>query len=117
MCEPPALMVVKVRKPMTAFGTELPLLRLPDSPYELEPQQYGAPDPQTGQKLADSEVAVRAESFDMNVLGYDPYISEAAAREVQVELVPLEKLLAESDALFFKIRFRDLCGSRSPSVR
>src|SRR6202043_4082748 len=28
---------------------------------------------------------------------YDPYISEAAAREVQVELVPLEKLLAESD--------------------
>jgi len=44
-----------------------------------------------------SEVAVRAEAFDMNVLGYDPYISEAAAREVQVELVPLEKLLAESD--------------------
>jgi D-3-phosphoglycerate dehydrogenase / 2-oxoglutarate reductase len=31
------------------------------------------------------------------VLGYDPYISEAAAREIQVELVPLEKLLAESD--------------------
>ena len=44
-----------------------------------------------------SEVAVRAESFDMKVLGYDPYISEAAARELQVELVPLEKLLAESD--------------------
>src|SRR5712672_774107 len=44
-----------------------------------------------------SEVAVRAEAFDMNVLGYDPYISEAAAREVQVELVQLEKLLAESD--------------------
>jgi D-3-phosphoglycerate dehydrogenase / 2-oxoglutarate reductase len=44
-----------------------------------------------------SEVAVRAEAFDMKVLGYDPYISEAAAREVQVELVPLERLLAESD--------------------
>jgi D-3-phosphoglycerate dehydrogenase / 2-oxoglutarate reductase len=44
-----------------------------------------------------SEVAVRAEAFDMRVLGYDPYISEAAAREMQVELVPLEKLLAESD--------------------
>src|SRR5579859_5032399 len=41
-----------------------------------------------------SEVAVRAEAFDMHVLGYDPYISEAAAREVQVELVPLERLLA-----------------------
>jgi D-3-phosphoglycerate dehydrogenase len=44
-----------------------------------------------------SEVAVRAEAFDMRVLGYDPYISEAAARELQVELMPLEKLLAESD--------------------
>jgi D-3-phosphoglycerate dehydrogenase / 2-oxoglutarate reductase len=44
-----------------------------------------------------SEVAVRAEAFDMRVLGYDPYISEAAAREFQVELVPLEKLLADSD--------------------
>src|SRR5690242_16746152 len=44
-----------------------------------------------------SEVAVRAEAFDMRVLGYDPYISEAAAREFQVELVPLERLLAESD--------------------
>jgi D-3-phosphoglycerate dehydrogenase len=44
-----------------------------------------------------SEVAVRAEAFDMRVLGYDPYISEAAAHEVSVELVPLEKLLAESD--------------------
>jgi D-3-phosphoglycerate dehydrogenase len=43
------------------------------------------------------EVAVRAEAFDMKVLGYDPFISEAAARELQVELVPLEKLLAESD--------------------
>jgi D-3-phosphoglycerate dehydrogenase len=44
-----------------------------------------------------SEVAVRAEAFDMRVLAYDPYISEAAAREMSVELVPLEKLLAESD--------------------
>jgi D-3-phosphoglycerate dehydrogenase len=44
-----------------------------------------------------SEVAVRAEAFDMRVLAYDPYISEAAAREVSVELVPLEILLAESD--------------------
>jgi D-3-phosphoglycerate dehydrogenase / 2-oxoglutarate reductase len=44
-----------------------------------------------------TEVAVRAGAFDMRVLAYDPYISEAAAREVAVELVPLEKLLAESD--------------------
>jgi D-3-phosphoglycerate dehydrogenase len=44
-----------------------------------------------------SEVAIRADAFDMRVLGFDPYISEAAAREAQVELVPLEKLFAESD--------------------
>src|SRR5947209_3576080 len=44
-----------------------------------------------------SEVAVRAGAFDMRVLAYDPYISEAAAQEISVELVPLEKLLAESD--------------------
>src|SRR5256714_5975986 len=57
-----------------------------------------------------SEVAVRAEAFDMRVLGYDPYISEAAAREVQVELVPLEKLLAESD-------FVSLHTALSPSTQ
>src|SRR5258706_786240 len=44
-----------------------------------------------------SEVASRAESFDMRVLAYDPYISEAAAKELQVELVPLDRLYAESD--------------------
>src|SRR6266851_1271156 len=44
-----------------------------------------------------TEVAVRAEAFDMRVLGYDPYISEAAVREMSVELVALDKLLAESD--------------------
>src|SRR5260370_15607176 len=43
------------------------------------------------------EVARRAEAFDMKVIAYDPYISEAAAKELQVELVTLDKLLAESD--------------------
>src|SRR6266581_4825725 len=38
-----------------------------------------------------------AAGTEVRVLAYDPYISEAAAREVSVELVPLEKLLAESD--------------------
>src|SRR6266568_1949137 len=57
-----------------------------------------------------SEVAVRAEAFDMRVLAYDPYISEAAAREISVELVPLEKLLAESD-------FVSLHTALSPSTQ
>src|SRR5271166_5865808 len=44
-----------------------------------------------------SEVATRADGFEMRVIGYDPFISEAAAKEFSVELVPLEQLLAESD--------------------
>src|SRR5271168_4425131 len=43
------------------------------------------------------EVAIRANAFDMRVLAYDPFISEAAAKEYDVELVPLERLLGESD--------------------
>jgi D-3-phosphoglycerate dehydrogenase / 2-oxoglutarate reductase len=44
-----------------------------------------------------SEVARRAAAFDMRIVAFDPYISEAAARELSVTLMPLEKLLAESD--------------------
>src|ERR1700741_2514719 len=44
-----------------------------------------------------SEVATRAEAFDMRVIAYYPFISEAAARELSVELVPLDQLLAECD--------------------
>src|ERR1700719_3056515 len=43
------------------------------------------------------EVARRAEAFDMKVIAYEPYISEAAAKELQVGLVTLDLLLAESD--------------------
>lgn len=46
-----------------------------------------------------SEVARRGKAFDMRVLAFDPYISEAAAKEMSVELVPMEKLLAESDVI------------------
>jgi D-3-phosphoglycerate dehydrogenase / 2-oxoglutarate reductase len=46
-----------------------------------------------------SEVAVRARAFDMHVIGFDPFISEAAAKELDVALVPMEKLLAESDVI------------------
>jgi D-3-phosphoglycerate dehydrogenase / 2-oxoglutarate reductase len=43
------------------------------------------------------EVAIRANAFDMNVIAFDPFISEAAAKEYSVELVPLEELLQKSD--------------------
>jgi len=44
-----------------------------------------------------SEVATRADGFEMRVLAFDPFISEAAAKELSVELVPLDKVYAESD--------------------
>ncbi len=43
------------------------------------------------------EVALRAAAFDMRLIAFDPYLSESAAREISVELVPLDRLLAESD--------------------
>jgi len=46
-----------------------------------------------------TEVARRGKAFDMRVLAFDPYISEAAAKELGVELVKLDELLAESDVL------------------
>jgi D-3-phosphoglycerate dehydrogenase len=44
-----------------------------------------------------SEVARRARGLDMKVIGYDPFVSVDYARNLQVELVPLERLLKESD--------------------
>ncbi len=44
-----------------------------------------------------TEVARRARALEMKVLAYDPYVTPAAAREVEVELVPLDDVLAQSD--------------------
>src|SRR5271154_3511094 len=46
-----------------------------------------------------TEVARRARAFEMKVLAYDPYVTPAAAREVDVELVPLDELLQRSDVV------------------
>jgi len=44
-----------------------------------------------------SEVARCARALEMQVLAYDPFISVDHARNLQVELVPLQQLLRESD--------------------
>jgi D-3-phosphoglycerate dehydrogenase len=44
-----------------------------------------------------SEVARRARAFEMRVIGCDPFVSEDMAASLQVELVPIERLLKESD--------------------
>ena len=44
-----------------------------------------------------SEVARRAQSFQMRLLGHDPYVSPEYARLLGVELMEMDRLLAESD--------------------
>jgi D-3-phosphoglycerate dehydrogenase len=44
-------------------------------------------------------VAVRARGFEMKVVAYDPYLDPAAARRIEVEMLPLDDLLRRSDAI------------------
>jgi D-3-phosphoglycerate dehydrogenase / 2-oxoglutarate reductase len=44
-----------------------------------------------------SEVARRVQGFQMKVLGYDPYVSPEYARNLRVELVPMEQIVREAD--------------------
>lgn len=44
-------------------------------------------------------VAERARSFGMQLVGYDPYVSADRAREMAVELLPLDELAARSDVV------------------
>ncbi|MGH9708787.1 MAG: NAD(P)-dependent oxidoreductase, partial [Candidatus Acidiferrales bacterium] len=46
-----------------------------------------------------TEVARRAQALEMKVLAHDPYVTPAAAAELEVELVPLEDLLRRSDVV------------------
>src|SRR5579863_754995 len=45
------------------------------------------------------EVARRARALEMKVLAYDPYVTPAAARELEVELISFEDLLKRSDVI------------------
>ena len=44
-----------------------------------------------------SEVAKRAQSFDMRLVGYDPFVAPDYAKRMGIELLSLEELLAQSD--------------------
>lgn len=45
------------------------------------------------------EVAGRALSFGMNIIGYDPFVAPVIARENSVTLVPIDEIFKESDYL------------------
>lgn len=46
-----------------------------------------------------SLLANRLKAFDVHVVAYDPFLSEAQARELGVKLVSLEELMAQSDVV------------------
>jgi len=54
-----------------------------------------------------TEVASRARSFEMRLLAHDPFVSEERAARLGVELVPLERLLAESDFVTLHVPLTD----------
>lgn len=53
------------------------------------------------------EVALRARAFGMRVVAYDPYLSPERARELGVELLPLDRLLPEAHALSLHVPLTD----------
>jgi len=50
-----------------------------------------------------SEVAKRAQSFEMRLIGRDPLVSEEYAKKLGVELVEIEKLMQEADFITLHI--------------
>ena len=51
------------------------------------------------------EVVRRARSFEMRIVGHDPYISSQSARDLGIELVSLAELYAQSDYLTLHVAF------------
>ena len=45
------------------------------------------------------EVARRAHGLEMKVIAYDPFVTPAAAKEVEVELLPLDEVLKQADVV------------------
>lgn len=45
------------------------------------------------------EVAYRSKAFGMNVIGYDPLLSEEAAAKMNLQMVPLEQIFSDSDII------------------
>jgi D-3-phosphoglycerate dehydrogenase len=63
-----------------------------------------------------SEVARRAQGFEMKLIGIDPLVSEEYAKKMQVELVDLPRLLRESDFITLHLpltsQTRGIIGAR-----
>ena len=73
-----------------------------------------------------SEVAKRAQAFEMKLLGIDPLVSTEYAKKLQVELVDLKQILRESDFITLHLpltaKTRNILGAKElamvkPTVR
>ncbi len=53
------------------------------------------------------EVIQRCRSFNMNILGFDPFISQDMFNEAEVKVVDIETLTAESDFITLHVPFND----------
>lgn len=66
-----------------------------------------------------SRVAKRMQAFEMNVIGYDPYITEERAHQIGIELVDFDTLLAKSDYITIHTPLtketRDMIDAPTPS--
>lgn len=66
-----------------------------------------------------SEVAKRAQSFEMRLIGIDPLVSQEYANKLQVEIVDMKKLLKESDFITLHLpmnsQTRNIIGARQLS--
>ena len=67
-----------------------------------------------------SEVARRVQGFQMRVLGYDPFVSPEYARNLRVELVPLEQIIKEADFITLHVpltsQSKNLIGAKELSM-
>ncbi len=50
-----------------------------------------------------SEVARRSQSFEMRIIGYDPFVSAEYAQNLGIELVTIDQLLKDADFVTFHI--------------
>jgi len=67
-----------------------------------------------------SEVARRVQGFQMRALGYDPFVSTEYARNLRVELVPLEQIIREADFITLHVpltsQSKNLIGAKELSM-
>lgn len=73
---------------------------------ELNGRTYGV----VGLGRIGSRVARMAAAFGMQVIAYDPYVSDSAFQHLNVRRVSFEELLAETDALSFHVPKTDETG-------